>query len=38
MAIVENTDTEAFALGSYYCQDACIFQLIHLLSADYFLL
>lgn len=38
MATVENIDTEAFALGSYYYQVACIFQSIHLLSADYFLL
>lgn len=38
MATVDNIDTEAFALGSYYCQVACIFRLIHLLSADYFLL
>jgi hypothetical protein len=35
VAVVENIDAEAFALDSYYCQVACIFQSIHLLSADY---
>jgi hypothetical protein len=38
MATVENIDAEAFVLGSYYYQDVCIFQFIHLLSADHFLL
>lgn len=38
MATVEKNDAEAFALGSYYCQVACILQFFHLLSADYLLL
>ncbi len=33
--IVENIDTEAFALGSYYCPVACIFQSIDLRSANF---
>jgi hypothetical protein len=36
--VVENIDTEAFALGSYCFQVVCTFQFIHPLSADYFLL
>ncbi len=35
VATVEYIDIEAFALGSYYCQVACIFQFIYLLSADF---
>jgi hypothetical protein len=38
MATVENIDTKAIGLGSYYWRVACIFQFIRLLSADYFLL
>jgi hypothetical protein len=29
MVTLENIDTEALALGSYYRQDACIFQSVH---------
>lgn len=38
VAVVEKSDTEAFALGSYYCQVARTFRFIHPLEADYFLL
>lgn len=35
MVVVENIDTEAFALGSFNCQVACIFQFALLLSANF---